>query len=537
MNLVSNPAYTAVIIDDEALARVGLRSLIDWERMGFTVVGEAENGEAALELITEYKPDVAFVDIRMPVLSGVELMQKMADTSPQTQIVVLSSYDEFAYAREALKYGALDYLLKLELTPEQILDVLGRAKAALEAIRGPGVRHTPSRSAADSRATFAAALAGRTEAAELKSLIGSDSETEAHYALAVRISAGNRTEARATSVPEPVSRMFIEIVENDASVRAVEMKPGVFGVVVTQPAQTEEAGQRKTVKDAISRSRSQLVSYFEVECTAAVCGPVSSITDLPEAYARAYDRLLGSKVMRRGSVQFVGETPRARLVGSDSEPGEKNLGAITANIVFAFHTLDMEAAKRTLSSLVETLRNTAVADRNALTNVCTEVIHQVEASVRRVDDLADLWGTGQPHLELQSLSTIDDFAAWIEDVRDRVLPRVLGAHRHPFVESATALVRTRYRENLTLEDVATYLGTSPSYLSRLFRRELGTTFGELLTSLRLAHATKLLEQSDVSIQSIAERVGYESGYYFSRVFKRHSGATPTEYRRVHRQFD
>jgi YesN/AraC family two-component response regulator len=103
------------------------------------------------------------------------------------------------------------------------------------------------------------------------------------------------------------------------------------------------------------------------------------------------------------------------------------------------------------------------------------------------------------------------------------------------VESAIALVRSRYREYLTLEDVATFLGTSPSYLSRLIRRELDTTFGELLTSLRLAHARKLLGESDVPIQSVAESVGYENGYYFSRVFKKHYGATPTEYRRVHRR--
>lgn len=509
-------AHSVVIVDDEALARAGLHSLIDWGARGFEIVGEAENGEEGRKLVERLKPDLAIVDIRMPVLDGIALMEAIRGASPDTRIVVLSSYDEFEYAREAMKHGAMDYLLKLELTAEQLGSVLDRAKEQLAA-RG-------SRTAAggEAPADLAGALMNPGERAYLEQLLGPSDDAVTWYLVVVRLSGRH--------LPKPVSRIFIEIVETDIDARAVETLPGVFAVIIALPGAYHEPGRRKSVKDLLSRARTQVTSYVELEMTAVADGPATSVEQLPEAYERAYDHLFGSRAVHAGSIQFVDEERSPLLMRAATARETGSLAEIAEDVENAFRVQDSEAVRKALNVAEKALRESPVADRNAVMHLCTEIIHQIEAHSRPEQRTDELWG--HPFLEINSFVTVDEFAAWVRRVRDGIARQILDAKHHPLVESAADLIRSRYREDLSLEDVAMHLDTSSSYLSRLFRRELDTTFGEFLTSVRLAHAKTLLQDSAVSIQTVAERVGYDNAYYFSRVFKRHCGATPTEYRRA-----
>lgn len=118
-----------LIVDDEMLARVGLKSLISWEEQGYELVGEADNGEKALTLIKQLKPDIVLTDAKMPVMDGVSLIEECTGIAPEVRFIVLSAYGDYDYVRRALKNGAVDYLLKLELEPEKLLAALKRAGA------------------------------------------------------------------------------------------------------------------------------------------------------------------------------------------------------------------------------------------------------------------------------------------------------------------------------------------------------------------------------------------------------------------------
>lgn len=513
--------YSVVIVDDEALARAGLHSLIDWDEHGFEIVGEAENGEEGRRLIGRTTPDLAFVDIRMPVLGGLELIAALRELSPHTTIVVLSAYDDFAYARKAMQFGVFDYLLKLELTAEQLSAALGRVREALETSPHSPAGGTRGEPAAE-RVNLAGVLTDRVSPEAVQRLFESADADVVHYAIVVQLSG--------RSIPDAVSRIFINILEDEVETRAAEMSPGLFGVVVSLSATLREPGRRKSVRDFLSRSRVRITSYFEVSVTAVAEGPVAEVTRLSAAYSRSHDRMFGSTALRRGSVQFADEDQAARLGATDSGADRAGYGEIVRQLEGAFRAHDQHAARVVLSELLSMLGNASIVDRNALTSVCTEIIHQVDATAKKPESHDEVWG--QPFLELGRLVYVDDFIEWIRRIRDDLLPKTLGARHHPLVESAVALIRSRYSENLTLEDAAMHLSTSDTYLSRLFRKELDQTFGEFLTSVRLAHAQELLEESTLSIAAIAERVGYENAYYFSRVFKRNLGSTPSEYRRT-----
>lgn len=124
-----------LIVDDEYIMRRGIRYMIDWEEQGFQIVGEASNGKEALDLMLELKPHIVFCDIAMPVMDGIDFVRVAHKKYPDVQILILSGYDKFEYVRQALINGAVDYILKPTLNPEELCKILGKM-----ADRIPGMR-------------------------------------------------------------------------------------------------------------------------------------------------------------------------------------------------------------------------------------------------------------------------------------------------------------------------------------------------------------------------------------------------------------
>ena len=125
--------YKVLIVDDEVLVRVGLKTTIDWEANGFTVVAEASNGEQAYEQYIKFSPDVIITDIRMPKKDGLWLAEKVREDNPHIKILVLTCYDDFAYARKALKFGVSDYILKSEVEDEELIAIMKSVKKKIDA--------------------------------------------------------------------------------------------------------------------------------------------------------------------------------------------------------------------------------------------------------------------------------------------------------------------------------------------------------------------------------------------------------------------
>lgn len=116
--------FKAMIVEDDQLYRYEIRNFIDWEKNGYTIIGEAMNGKHALQLIEQEVPDVVFTDISMPGMNGISLIREMRRSYPYIKIVVLSSYDDFCFVKDAMKLGAIDYILKHEMKKEEFCSFL-----------------------------------------------------------------------------------------------------------------------------------------------------------------------------------------------------------------------------------------------------------------------------------------------------------------------------------------------------------------------------------------------------------------------------
>ena len=124
--------FKVMIVDDEVLVRVGLKTTIDWEAIGFTIVSEAANGEQAYENYLKYRPDVIITDIKMPKQDGIWLVEKIRKEDADARILVLTCYDEFTFVRKALKAGANDYILKSEIEDEELIRLMLSLKEKMD---------------------------------------------------------------------------------------------------------------------------------------------------------------------------------------------------------------------------------------------------------------------------------------------------------------------------------------------------------------------------------------------------------------------
>ncbi|UUZ90510.1 response regulator [Paenibacillus sp. P25] len=121
-----------VIVEDEYIVRYGIRSMIDWEKVGLAVIGEASNGQEALELIVQEPPDILITDIKMPVMDGLALIAEVRKFSPHMKILILSNLEDFQYAKEAIRYGVSEYLIKSDMMPRDFEEALMKVKEAIE---------------------------------------------------------------------------------------------------------------------------------------------------------------------------------------------------------------------------------------------------------------------------------------------------------------------------------------------------------------------------------------------------------------------
>lgn len=263
-----------LIADDDTMVRIGLKTVINWEENGFVLVGEAANGLEAMQLVQEKKPDIVITDIKMPGMDGIELIRQLRQQSTPPEILVLSSYDEFELVKQALKLGARDYLLKLNLNPEELLHSL-RAIAAENAAASPLFSGDDEKSRALLRQNFLWDVVSNYYM-NGQQLEQSMRELEIHlegrpvYCMVIKVGEVYRFE-EATAEEIQTLRISVvniteEIVSDVCCGYCFSGRTGEFDVLLTAPVPAPDEAVLRLAK----RLRKMLHEYLELSCTVLV---------------------------------------------------------------------------------------------------------------------------------------------------------------------------------------------------------------------------------------------------------------------------
>ena len=519
--------YRVLLVDDEEDIREGISRKMDWLGLGFSLVGEAANGQDALELAESLRPDVILTDIKMPFMDGLELCRILTDRLPAARFVVFSGFDAFEYAKQAIQMNVVEYILKpinadeLSAVLRRLKDQLDRERAErrnVELLRSRYMENLPILR----ELFYANLLDGRIEPGterERAARLDIDLQGE-EWAVGLAYIGSDRRDALSTL---SVQKLLEE------SLTADRCKLSLYNDWVAVIVSLTESFTIYDLIRVLDRVCTLAASYLSLTLTVGVGAPCKELSGMARSAAEARTALEYRSMVGRGQVIYIGDLePDGGQVLTFEEADERTL---TAAVRLGSEQEVRDAAAALAGKIREA--NPSAGQYNLF--LMELVTHLMKMTRRSGVGVEEVFGTGfSLPIQDSALPSLEELEGWCAELYLRL--RTLIRRRQTdsagqTVEAAKEYIRQHYAESdLSVEKLCAYLHLSSTYFSTLFKRETGTSFTAYVTTVRMEAAAEAIRGTEEKTYLIAQRCGYEDPNYFSYVFKRHFGVTPTKYR-------
>jgi len=532
----ANIRIPVIIIDDEALIRSLIIRSIDWKELGFSIVAEADNSDDALRLVQETNPQIALIDINIPYINGLQLAKIIRNSRPDMAIIILTGYEEFSYAQEAIHIGVTNYLLKPLNALELKQSLTSIHLRIMERERGDFVtnlsRQLDLGSDLKTKEEFMRILVMQSNEIPRETLQrGAElfnldlNSTEVYFFqvfLFITKSMTNRMQVLSETWIEPLERVFPISLQWTFDYQGSP-------VLIAFWHESREGVCLSFGKQIAVSLRHQLTVDFSIPCSIGI-GPLETdATLLTDSYHGALDAL-SERFYRQSDHIFEIRKEYSRQLSEE---------------LLSF--FDPKGLIVLMRCGAESQLHDAI--RNGIRIMQEEKIHRAQCNLlilRYIDTLEqflheqnltfkEIFGDSFDSLsEFQSIESLPSLRAWLEWFTAQTFLTVVNTGKsrtHFIVLKAKQFIECHYRRHdLNLDLIAEHVTVSPNYLSGTFKKILGTSIVTFLTEFRMNKAKELMDMSPLlSISEIAEAVGYSDASYFSKVFTRQEGLTPSHY--------
>ena len=525
--------YRVLLADDEEEIRSGISRKIDWASLGFALVGEAGNGEEALELAEQLRPDVVLTDIKMPFLDGLELCRRLRVTLPGARLVVFSGFDDFEYARQAMSLGVSEYILKpinapeLRQVLEKLRDQLDRQR--LERRDMETLRRRYEESLPVLRELFyTRLLSGQIRPEQVQDRAARyeiDLPQGLWTAALVHVDGlgdeGERDELLLLSVQSFLEKHF--------ALEGCAARVVLYGDMAALLVHLDREERLYPLLEELERLSRLSQSYLGLRLTTGVGLPCRGPEELNRSAAGARSALDYRVLAGGGRVIYIGDLePQSAAAPSFEEEDQRALSA-------AVKLGTQEQAEAVVRGLMDRLRHAGLSLSKCdlfLLEVVTCLVRLTRSGGLPVEEVFGENFTGA--VSVSDFSSLEELGRWLAERCGR-LHDLLGRRRidstWQMVERAKDYIAGHYTdEQLSVEALCSHIHLSPTYFSTLFKREVGMSFTAYVTKVRMEEAARLLRETDEKTYRIAEATGFSDPNYFSYVFKRHFGLSPSKFR-------
>lgn len=525
--------YTVVVADDEEEIRRGIVRKVKWEELGFRVVGEAENGIEALELVEKLEPDLLLTDIRMPFLSGIELARQVREVRPTVQIAFLSGFDDFTYAQQAIQYNIISYMLK-PISSSELEEELRNIKSVIDQKFEEFASKVMAKEQIEKSEFLLPLLLDDYQ----EHLMEEDKEMLIQNAISCGLLRKGNPEALKYVVMVTSITDGERIQTTKASVNAIDtilkkyvrytscyLKGRVVSVLAATPA-----GFNKYLHILVEEIVQSVERIMDLSCSIGISRSVDSLTGCHQCYLEAMNALSYSR-KNESNVHFIADEERAEdlnldLIQSTVDGLEELLRGGSYEELKGFLQKFSEniSAGKMAPALADFLMSQMVATvfRIIYTIVGDESVKQLQEQFH----FSNYSTVGQVMEAYQQYSELCLAAKEVIAEQRKKSGEVL-------CDKAMEIIQTRYQDqDLSIVAVSNEISVSPNYLSSLIKRTTGQTFVELLTQKRIEKAKELLLCTSMKIREITEECGYRDQHYFSYCFKKTTGISPNQCRRA-----
>ena len=520
-------SYKVFFVEDEAITREGIRDNVDWQASGFEFCGEATDGEMALPLLRTAQPDVLITDIKMPFMDGLQLSKIMRERMPWVKIIILSGHDEFEYAQQAIKLGVTDYLLKpitvqnLQTALQKLTVQLDQERKERENLKKLQEQAEENRATLRERFLFKLIVGAvsPTEAVENGQTLGLNLIARYYLVVILKMELGDRTEQYEHDEYQQIQGVVMGLIEQDPDVFVLKRDWGDLVLILkgSTPEYLEE--ERDLLLDKIR----QEVAQTRYKLSVGMGTTKKRIADICQSFAEALAYIQNPVDEDQSGLNQSLE--RMELLKVDKSAVENYL-----------HSGVQDGFEEFYNAYLLPLGETALKSNLIKNYIFVDVVLAIAKLVNELGGEVD-----KVIPELSSIEMIMSNIKTFEQLQEQVY-KILStalAYRDSqpkgqymdLIRQAKEYIEQHCTDpELSLNVVAAQANLSASHFSFVFSQEAGQTFKEYLTETRISKAKELLRMTALKSADIGYQVGYNDPHYFSSVFKKHTGLSPTEFR-------
>ena len=532
--------YKIMLVDDEEEVRTSIIKQVDWEKLGFRVVSDAENGEDALEKIDIYEPDVIMTDIRMPYMDGLSLIEKVHSKYPTVKLLIFSGFDDFEYAKEAIRLGVSEYILK-PINSEELSEIFNKIKKNLD------LEIENRRDIARLRENYKTNLPIIKNQFLINLLNSKLSKAEIDLRLKeYEIDLNEALKYQAACVDIEYEKMLIDpklglqkelvalSVMNLLKDKIEEYyRVSVFNSLVDDRIliiiAIDEENKNINLIDLLRAICKESIRVLGVSISLGLGDKKNDILELSLSYQESLEAIGYKQIVGIGEAIYIKDVEPHSLGTLYFD--EKEDEEFSSSIKFG----PIEKINTQIDNILYKLENSKVHFRQkqayafSIITVIIRLMQQYEISLVKFDS-----GDSGYIDVINKLQNFEEFIVWLRDICIRLytsMQEKRESNSKQVIAEAKMYIMENYdKEELSVDTVCKKLHLSTAYFSTLFKKEVGQTCIAYITDFRLKKAVELLNTTDDKTYMIANKVGYVEQNYFSYVFKKKYGVSPSKYR-------
>jgi two-component system, response regulator YesN len=524
-----------MFVDDEEKTRSLLQMVLDWDSLGFEVVGEASSGMEGLSLMDELAPDLIITDIRMPFMDGLEFAGLVVESYPNTKVIVLTAYEEFEYAKQGIKMGISDFLLKpikrseikesVEIIRSKILNeqsnreeynrIRQKLKESLPFLRDKFLNEL---------------LVSKILPIDIKERIEYYSlPMLKNYAQIAVVSIGKETNKLDQETTVVQELLYIDTIKqyfkSDLGVIVFADNNGKIVILNSQ--------EEINLYECCEYIKILIINKLKCDINIGVGNSYNELNKLQQSYREAaealnYKLIYGNNIVIRYSDISLEKDKNTSIYGKNDDMDE---------ILFYIRAGISEKANELIRNKFKEISSYMPANSNEIRVIGISIITAIINTLSEFDlNLSDIFSSiSDIYSDILSLTNIPEIEAYIINISDKLttnIKNIRETKKNSLMDDIIRYVEDNISDSeLTLSALAAHFYINPSYLSRTFKQHTSFTFVEYLTSMRIKKAIGYFNNYDNLVYEVAEKVGIPDPNYFGKCFKKYTGYSINDYKK------
>ncbi|SHH78719.1 response regulator [Clostridium grantii] len=536
--------YTLMLVDDEEIVRKSILKNIQWEEQGFEVIGEAENGKEALDLVERNIPDLLITDIKMPFLDGIGLATELRKKYPTIKIVFLTGHDEFQYAKEAISLDIFEYILK-PTSASDLIEILSKIKTKLDKETSEKedielLREHYTKSLPVLKENFLNSLIfnnlSKEEIVQRSEYYNIDIMGNGYCISLIDLEKKENTYSSNLSFEQwehiELTRFAqmstIEGIIKKYNIGLVLTNNNKIIVITIAKESKKESSLIKTF-NCLEEIRIYIEKFSKYKATIGVGTFVTDISSLNLSYNSAMSALNYRILLGDNRIIFIEDIEAKKdeeIVQDDTK---------VKDLVTAIKFETEKEINNHIESIFDKFINSNVTIKDYeifFLDIVTSILKTAKESNVDIDTI--FGKNSNLFIQLQNLKNVNQIKAWLKDIcfkiKDSIVKEREEGYKLLVIKSLDYIDNNYHNKDVSINKVCQYLHISSAYFSYIFKKETNLTFVNYLTNKRMEKAKELLKSTDLKSYEIAEKVGYAESNYFSYSFKKLYGKSPTGYR-------